>query len=74
MKSYEIVIYGDANGDGDINVLDMIKVNRHILGLSKLSGCYLKAADANRDNAGVNVLDMIFINRHALGLTTIKQD
>ena len=52
----------------------MIKVNRHILGLSKLSGCYLTAADANRDNAGVNVLDMIFINRHALGLTTIKQD
>ena len=74
VKSYEIVIYGDANGDGDINVLDMIKVNRHILGLSKLSGCYLTAADANRDNAGVNVLDMIFINRHALGLTTIKQD
>ena len=74
VKSYEIVIYGDANGDGDINVLDMIKVNRHILGLGKLSGCYLTAADANRDNAGVNVLDMIFINRHALGLTTIKQD
>ncbi|MCM1106561.1 MAG: cadherin-like beta sandwich domain-containing protein [Blautia sp.] len=72
--SYKIVVYGDVNGDGEINVLDMIKVNRHILGLSKLSGCYLKAADANRANDGVNVLDMIFINRHALGLTKIKQD
>lgn len=78
VKKLEIVLYGDVNGDGEINVLDMIKVNRHILGLGKISGCYLKAADANRDGdkegGGVNVLDMIYINRHALGLTTIRQD
>lgn len=77
-QSLELVLYGDVNGDGDINVLDMIKVNRHILGISKISGCYLKAADANRDGdkdgGGVNVLDMIYINRHTLGLTTIRQD
>ena len=71
---YEVVIYGDVNGDGEINVLDMIKVNRHILGLDKLSGTYLVAADANRKGDGLNVLDMIYINRHALGLSTIKQD
>ena len=71
--SYEVVIYGDVNGDGEINVLDMIKVNRHILGLDKLSGVYLAAADANRKGDGLNVLDMIYINRHALGLSTIKQ-
>ena len=71
--SYEVVIYGDVNGDGEINVLDMIKVNRHILGLDKLSGVYLAAADANRKEDGLNVLDMIYINRHALGLSTIKQ-
>ena len=67
------MIYGDVNGDGEINVLDMIKVNRHILGLDKLSGVYLVAADANRKGDGLNVLDMIYINRHALGLSTIKQ-
>lgn len=71
---YEVVIYGDVNGDGEINVLDMIKVNCHILGLDKLSGTYLVAADANRKGDGLNVLDMIYINRHALGLSTIKQD
>lgn len=71
---YEVVIYGDVNGDGEINVLDMIKVNRHILGLDKLSGTYLVAADANRKGDGLNVLDMIYINRHALGLSAIKQD
>ncbi|MCD7709663.1 MAG: cadherin-like beta sandwich domain-containing protein [Clostridiales bacterium] len=72
-STVRIVIYGDVNGDGDINVLDMIKVNRDALGLESLSGCYLEAGDANRAGDGVNVLDMIYINRHALGLTTIKQ-
>lgn len=73
LSSYTIVIYGDVNGDGEINVLDMIKVNRHVLGLTKLSGAYLEAGDANRAGDGVNVLDMIYINRHSLGLATIRQ-
>ena len=73
ISSYPIVIYGDVNGDGEINVLDMIKVNRHVLGLTKLSGAYLEAGDANRAGDGVNVLDMIYINRHSLGLATIRQ-
>ena len=51
----------------------MIKVNRHVLGLTKLSGAYLEAGDANRAGDGVNVLDMIYINRHSLGLATIRQ-
>lgn len=74
LSTHQVVIYGDVNGDGDINVLDMIKVNRHALGLAKISGCYLTAGDANRAGDGVNVLDMIYINRYALGLSTIKQD
>lgn len=73
ISSYTIVLYGDVNGDGEINVLDMIKVNRHVLGLTKLSGAYLEAGDANRAGDGVNVLDMIYINRHSLGLATIRQ-
>ena len=36
-KTYDIVIYGDINGDGAVNALDMIKLNRHILGKSKIS-------------------------------------
>lgn len=73
ISSYTLVVYGDTNGDGSIDVLDMIKTNRHILGLEKMTGCYLEAGDANRQNDGVNVLDLIYINRHALGISTIKQ-
>ena len=67
------MIYGDVNGDGEINVLDMIKINRHVLEQNKLRGAYLEAGDVNHAGDGANVLDMIYINRHSLGLLTIKQ-
>lgn len=73
LSSYPLIIYGDVNGDGKIDVLDMIKVNRHILGLEKLSGNCLEAADVTKTKDGVNILDLIYINRHILGTTTIQQ-
>ena len=73
LKIYGIVIYGDANGDGDINALDLIKINRHILGKASLSGCYLTAADANKKGDGVNALDLIVTNNQILGRKNIAQ-
>ena len=73
VSSYPVVIYGDINGDGAVNALDMIKLNRYIIGQENLSGAYLTAADANRKGDGANALDMIILNRHILGSTTIEQ-
>lgn len=73
VSTKDIVVYGDVNGDGAVDVLDIIKINRHILGLEQLSDASLQAGDANRKNDGVDVLDLIVINRHTLGLTTIQQ-
>lgn len=68
----EIVIYGDVNGDGKINVLDAILINRYTIGLYNINGTYLTAADVNRDGK-VNVLDAIIINRYTIGLSDIVQ-
>lgn len=73
-KTYYIVIYGDINGDGAVNALDMIKLNRHILGKGTLTGAHLEAADANRKGDGGNALDMIIMNRHILGKSKISQN
>ena len=73
VSTKEIVIYGDVNGDGAVDVLDIIKINRHTLGLDNMSDVYLEAGDANRKGDGVDVLDLIVVNRHTLGLTTIQQ-
>jgi YVTN family beta-propeller protein len=57
------VIPGDANGDSVVNILDMTKCAREILGLDPLT----PGADANLDG-NVNVLDMTKIARIILGL------
>lgn len=58
-KTYTILIYGDANGDGYVNVFDAQKVILHYVDeeknpLSKI--CYL-AANVNNHDDQVNVFD-----------------
>ena len=67
-----VVIYGDASGDGKINVLDLVKVQKHILGINKLSGAFEKAGDPSGDGK-INVLDLVKIQKHILGYSSIKQ-
>ena len=73
VSTKDILIYGDVNGDGAVDVLDIIKINRQTLGLDNMSGVYLEAGDANRKGDGVDVLDLIAVNRHTLGLAAIQQ-
>ena len=56
-------IPGDANMDGAVNVLDLVKVKRIILGLDPPT-C---GADANQDG-NIDVLDLVTIKRIILGL------
>ena len=73
LSSYTIVIYGDVNGDGEINELDLVQLNQHIMGQQQLSGCYLLAANVNRQDDGVNVLDLVHMNQSLQGQKTIQQ-
>ena len=73
VAAVKVVIYGDVNGDGTVSVLDMIKMNRHIIGSGSLTNEYLEAADANRRGDGATVLDMIVMNNHITGKKVISQ-
>ncbi len=68
-----IVIYGDVNGDGAIDIVDVMISNRYTLGLHKLSGAYLAAGDVDHKNDGISIVDVMMMNRHTLGLFTIQQ-
>lgn len=70
--SVTIVIYGDPSGDGKINALDLLKVQKHILGLSSLGGSNLEAADPSRDGK-VNALDLLKVQKNILGVSSINQ-
>ena len=67
-----VVIYGDPSGDGKINALDLLKVQKHILEVNKLNGSNLEAADPSRDGK-VNALDLLKVQKNILGLSSINQ-
>ncbi len=71
-KTVEIVIFGDVDGTGSITVSDLLFVQKHILGYTKLTGAFLSAADVNKDSK-INVVDILFIQKHLLSVTYISQ-
>ena len=71
-KTYTIVLYGDTNGDGTITALDLLQVQKNILGYTKLTLCYQKAADTNKDGK-VTALDLLQVQKDILGYSDIKQ-
>ena len=62
---------GDLNGDGKITALDIVKVQRIIVGLDGLDSNVLAVADVNKDGK-VTALDIVKIQRHIVGLETIN--
>lgn len=71
-KQYNVVIYGDVNGDGSISILDMIRLQKHILNISTLSGASKTAADTNKDGS-LTILDMIRLQKHILNISKLSQ-
>ena len=71
-KTYEIVIYGDVNGDGKISAVDYVRIKNNIMGTSSLSGSYKEAADVDR-NGKVAATDYVKIKNNIMGSGTISQ-
>jgi beta-N-acetylglucosaminidase/uncharacterized protein YraI len=58
---------GDINGDGKINSLDVLKLQRYLLGLESISEKGKLAADLNGDGK-VNSQDLLLLQKKILGL------
>ena len=67
-----IVIFGDLNSDGLIALADLLRQQKHLLGIITLNGAPLKAADVTKDNT-VDIADLLRIQKHLLGAATITQ-
>ena len=71
-KSFKVVIYGDNNGDGKVSILDLLRVQKDILGSSSLSTYDKKASDTNRDGK-IDVVDLLRVQKQLLGNNVIEQ-
>ena len=71
-KKYDVIIFGDTNGDGKISAQDFAKVKSHLLGANLLSGVSLGAADTNKDSK-ISAQDFAKIKSHILGATQLEQ-
>lgn len=71
-ESYQIVIYGDTNGDGMVDPLDLLRVQKNILGMSSLKDLYFKAGDTSK-NGEIDALDLLQVQKHILGIKEINQ-
>lgn len=69
---YTYVMYGDLNGDGEINSADLLKVRLHLLGTSILSDAFLTSSELTGDGI-VNSADLLKIRQHLLGTSSINQ-
>ena len=72
LYTYTILIYGDVNGDGMIDIFDLVGVRNHIIQLTELNNCYFKAGDVNRDGS-IDIFDMVGIRNHIIDFVSIEQ-
>ncbi len=61
----EVVLKGDANGDGSVDAKDFLFIKRHFLQTYDLTGGFFLAGDVD-DNGKINASDYLRIKRHFL--------
>ncbi|MBR3352858.1 MAG: dockerin type I repeat-containing protein, partial [Erysipelotrichaceae bacterium] len=72
-STYTIIIRGDINGDGKVNLQDLLLVKKNILGMTALEGNRLKAALISGDTE-VSLKTYLSIKKYILGMQDIPQD
>ena len=70
---YDVVLYGDVNGDGKINSIDLLVLQRHILEIEKLKNIYVKAGNVRKNNKNPSSVDCLLIQRYILGIQNLEQ-
>lgn len=70
---YTFIVYGDVNGDGEINSLDVLIIQKHILELKEITGIFLKSANTSKNGELPSSLDVLKIQKHILEIKYIEQ-
>ncbi len=64
--TYDVVVTGDASGDGAITAVDYVMIKNKIMGNLNLEGAYALAADVN-DDKEITAVDYVNIKNYIMG-------
>ncbi len=70
--TYEVILYGDTDGNGQIDIVDFAQVKKRILGKYTMSSIYASAADVDKSGT-IDIVDFAQIKKQILGKFTISQ-
>ena len=62
-KTCTVVVSGDTSGDGEATILDLLQMQKYIIGAGKLSGANFIAGDTSNDNS-ITILDLLQVQKH----------
>lgn len=71
-QDYQIVIYGDIDGDGRISSADLNHVYNHVLKVAEVAGISASAADIDKDGR-ISSADLNHVYNHVLKVSNITQ-
>lgn len=77
-KTYVVVVFGDANGDGRLNAQDATQINKCAKGVATATGALQMGGQTKKVNnatqlAAVNAQDYTEMNKHTKGVAEIDQ-
>lgn len=70
-KTYTVVKLGDVNGDGKITSADLLTMQRHLIGSSKITNIAKKSASDINGDKKITSADLLAIKRHLLKILNI---
>ncbi len=74
-KNITVVLYGDVDGNGIINVIDLVYIKKHVLKMQPLEGANLIAGNVDKsEDASLNVNDILLVKMHLLKIKYINQN
>lgn len=71
-SNYTILLYGDVDGNGLIDVTDLTLMKSHLLKSNLLSGVFVNAGDISKEG-NITISDLLAIKKSLLGLSSISQ-
>ena len=72
VKTYTVILFGDANGDGRLNSSDLYEIFQQILSRINMTSIFKTAADADK-NGKIDSSDLYAVFKHILQREMIIQ-